>query len=310
MTLKTRKSVLVAKIEATYGTDSLPDGSNAILTHGLSVTPLEGNTVNRDRDRPTFGADEEDHSSAYQVVEFDVEYQSSGTAGDAPAFGELLRACQRDEALTALTKAEYTHNSENTDSATLKGYLDGQLHVLVGALGDVEKKLDSQGLPYLHFRFVGLWVDPASAAAPATTGWANFIKPLPVNNTHTSQLTLWGQALTLKSFNYKQGNDVQHFDNPGEDIVEIVGRKGSGRISALAVALSVKNYFKLAKENTTGALSLIHGTVAGQICEFTAPNVGLTKPSYGDDSGRMTIDAQMVFSPTAANDDESVFIFR
>lgn len=310
MSLKTRKSVIVAKKETVYGTDATPDGTNAILTHGLSITPLDGDTVSRERDRPTFGADEEEQSSAFQVAEFDVEWQSSGTAGAAPAYADLLLACQRDETVNAGIDVQYTHNSENTDSVTIKAYLDGQLHTLVGALGDVELRVSSQALPYLHFRFVGLWVDPASAAAPSPTGWANFVKPLPVNNTYTSQLTLWGQALTLKSFTYTQGNDVQHFDNPGEDLVEIVDRKGGGRLSALAVALSTKNFFKDAKENTTGALSLTHGTVAGQICEHTAPNVGLSKPAYGDDSGRMTIESQLVFSPTTANDDESVFIFR
>lgn len=306
MSLKRRKSVILLAVEAVYGVLEVLDGGDAFLTSNLRLTPLEGNTVSRNLDRPTFGASEEEHSSAYVMVEFDVEYQGSGTAGDAPAYGPAMQVCQRDEAITAATKVDYVHNSENGDSASIACYYDGQLHTLVGARGEVTLRINSQQLPYLHFRMVGLWVDPASAAAPSPTGWANFIKPHPVNNAFTSQLTLWGQPLVLKSLEYTQGNDVQHFDNPGEEQVEIIDRRGSGRISALAVALSVKNFFKDAKENTTGALAITHGLASGNICQFTAPNVSLVKPTYGDDQGRLTIDAQLVFTPTATGDDESV----
>jgi hypothetical protein len=41
MPLLTRKRLIVAKIESTYGTDPTPTGANAILVRNLEITPLE-----------------------------------------------------------------------------------------------------------------------------------------------------------------------------------------------------------------------------------------------------------------------------
>ncbi len=307
MSLQTRKRLVLAIKETVYGTDATPDGTNAMRTKDLKITPLDGNVVNRALDKSKYGADEDIQVTSFIVFEFKIEYQGGGAAGVAPAYSALLLACQRDETVVAATEVKYAHNSDNTDSLTLYGYQDGQLHKGVGCKGNVKFTVNSQGIAYLEFRFVGLWVTPSSTAAPSPSNWTNFLKPVPVNNTHTTQLSLHGQLLTLKSLEYDQGNDVQHNDDPGEESVEIVDRKGSGRISALAVAISAKDYFTTARANTTGALSLTHGTVAGEIGQFTAPAVQLIKPSYGDDNGRLTIDAELKFVPTAAEDDETLF---
>ena len=49
----TRRRLILAKIESTYGTDSSPTGSsNAILVRNLEIQPLVAETVNRDLVRP------------------------------------------------------------------------------------------------------------------------------------------------------------------------------------------------------------------------------------------------------------------
>lgn len=89
-----RKKTLLAKIESSYGVDPTPTGSsNAILTKNLQIQLMQGNTVNRDVDRPTLGNDLTYHVAPYTKITFDVELAGSGTAGVAPAYAPLLKAC-------------------------------------------------------------------------------------------------------------------------------------------------------------------------------------------------------------------------
>ena len=97
--LRTRKKLLLAKLEGTYGTDSTPTGAaNAILTQNLSIKP-QIDYVERKTDRGSMGGDLSLHTSRFLTFEFDVDLQSSGRVGTAPGWGNLLRACGFAEAV-------------------------------------------------------------------------------------------------------------------------------------------------------------------------------------------------------------------
>lgn len=89
----TRKRVILAKIESSYGTDSTPDGSNAILCKNLNFNPIQAERVNRDLQRPYFGNSEELLATTFVQADFEVEMAAAGTAGQTPAYDALLRAC-------------------------------------------------------------------------------------------------------------------------------------------------------------------------------------------------------------------------
>ncbi len=101
--LRLRIQSLLAKVEVTYGTDPTPTGAaNAILLKGKpTLTPMEAVNVKREVVRPFFGNAESLPSSIYGKLDFEVEMAGSGTAGIAPAWGPLLRACGLSETATA-----------------------------------------------------------------------------------------------------------------------------------------------------------------------------------------------------------------
>jgi hypothetical protein len=56
--------------------------------------------------------------------------------------------------------------------------LDGQRHALIGARGTFTIKADSQGIPYFHFTFTGMWVDPlTNDRAGAELHWLHDAAP-------------------------------------------------------------------------------------------------------------------------------------
>jgi len=101
--LRLQITSLLAKIESTYGTDPAPTGAaNAILLTGKpALTPIEAVNVQRGIIRPYFGNADVLPSSIYAKLDFEVEIAGSGTAGVAPAWGPLMRACGLSETITA-----------------------------------------------------------------------------------------------------------------------------------------------------------------------------------------------------------------
>ena len=84
-----RNTVILAKIETTYKTDSAPTGAaNALLVSNVTINPLNANNVNRELIRAYFGGSEDLVGTAYLEATFDVEFQSSATLGTAPAWGQ------------------------------------------------------------------------------------------------------------------------------------------------------------------------------------------------------------------------------
>ena len=94
MPLLQRKRVILAKVETTYGVDPTPTGAaNAILVRNLNVTPQDADFSDRNLVRPYIGRSEQLPAAIRAMVDFEVEMAGSGTAGVAPGYGPLLRAC-------------------------------------------------------------------------------------------------------------------------------------------------------------------------------------------------------------------------
>lgn len=300
--LRNKKTLIFAKAESVYGTPVALLAADAIRTHAAKCTPFAANAIKRDLNGSAFGNSGVIHTGAHVVLEFDVEAAGSGVAGTAPEYGVLFKACQMSETIVATTSVTYAPASNSTTSLTMYYQLDGQRHAMSGARGTFQIKLDSQGIPYFHFVFTGLWIDPVSAAdiVPDFTG---FTTPRPVSFAYTPTVTLHGLSSVFKSFTYDHANQVEFFDNPGEETVEIMDREPSGQISLLAPALSTKNYFTTAKADTVGGLTVVHGMTAGNIITLDAPNTQLETPNYGDDKGRATLDAKLDFQYSSADDE-------
>lgn len=98
----TRREVLLAKIESVYGTDPTPTGAaNAIQAYNINPTPIEQILVSRERVLPYKGNFDNLVAANYGGIEFEVEIAGAGTAGTAPGYGPLLRACGFGQALNA-----------------------------------------------------------------------------------------------------------------------------------------------------------------------------------------------------------------
>ena len=77
-----RNTAILAKIEATYGTDATPtEAANALLVSNVSINPLNAQNVSRDLIRPFLGGSEQLVGAANIELSFDVELAGAGAAG-------------------------------------------------------------------------------------------------------------------------------------------------------------------------------------------------------------------------------------
>ncbi|MEZ0147954.1 MAG: hypothetical protein AB9Q19_01340 [Candidatus Reddybacter sp.] len=303
-----RKKYILAKIEGTYGTDPTPAGADAILTKNLQISPQQGNRVGRELDRSTLGNDSEIATSRYTTLSFDVELAGSGTAGSAPGFGPLLRACGLAETLVAVTSATYAPVSSSFESTTIYYYHDGELHKLTGARGSVSFNLSKDQIPEMQFTFTGLHNDPTAPAliTPVTTA---FQTPLPVTDANTPTYTVDTFDAKAEAFSLDIANNVVYRNVVNSESVIITDRAPAGSLSFEQEVIGTKDFWAISKAGTLIAVNIVHGTAAGNIVQITGSNVQLSQPSLSDSDGLSLMNMTTLWTPTDSGDDEVSIVF-
>lgn len=274
-----REKILLVKLESTYGTDPSPTGAaNAVLAKDIVLTPMEGADLERDFERPGFGADPSVAVDLHMKITFKVELAPSGTAGTAPAWGPLVRACACAETISAGTSVTYNPISSGFESAAIWLYIGATRFRAAGSRGNVKLMFSASGIPHLEFEFLGLWSAPGEAVAPTAdlSGWP---AGRAATNANTPTFTIAGTDLVLRSLSLDMGNNVEGRFLIGGETIVISDRKGALEMTVEAVPLTTLNPFTLASNMSTVALELVHGTQAGNIATLDVPRMRMQRPS-------------------------------
>jgi hypothetical protein len=310
MALKNKQLILV-KTESAYGTDSTPlNTANAVQTGDVNITPLAGDTVQRNIVKPFFGAQQSIMVTKYVTVDFEVELAGSGTAGTAPQFGALLKACGFQEIATApsvvYTPITLSSVTQGGTSATIYFQRDSIKHVLLGARGTVNFDVTVKQLPKMKFTMTGL-LGTITDSALVTTGLTYTAAiPVAVSSTNTTPVSIHGYSPIMESFTLDIANDVKYRALVGSETVVISDRKPKGNMKFELPTLATKDFFGIAQHSTLGELSLTHGITAGNIIKFESATggLGIEAPKYADNEGVVMLDCGLTFIPTSGGNDE------
>ena len=310
MPLLTRKKLLLAKIEAAYGSDIVPDGTNAILVRNLEVVPLQSDIVQRELIRPYLGNYEQLLANTRVQVTFEVELAGSGTAGTPPAYGPILRSCALSEILGAST-VTYQPESELSgfESTTLYFFIDGIRHIITGARGTFTLNGTVGAIPTIQFTMTGIFNTPTDEALAVPT-YANQATPLIFKNGNTTSFSAFSYSGALQSIDFNIANEIIYRELiGGTKEVIITDRKPGGTLQIEAVLLATKNYFTVSTGSTTGSITFQHGTATGNIATLTMAQSDLADVSYADMNGITMLNLPYVATPTAAGNDELSLVF-
>lgn len=277
-----RNRAILAKIETTYGQDAAPTGgANAMQMTNVTFNPSVGQEETRDLVLPWMGHQGVILTGSYATLSGEIEIAGSGTAGTAPAWGPLMRACGMAEVVDAGVDVQYTPVSAGHEAASIYFNADGVRHVLIGSRGNMNFQLTPLRIPRFVFSMTGLLGTITDTPIASTLPPAGFKRPVPVNKAN-STFSLHGLAGACEGINIDLGNQVEPRFLIGHESIQQVDRQITGSAVMEAVLLAIKNWYQIAELGTLDALSAVHGTQAGNIVEFAATAVQVGRPSYGE----------------------------
>lgn len=307
MPLLLRKRLILIETEATYGTDPIPDGADAVLVRDLNITPLQSDVVSRDLVRPYLGASEQLLANTRVECTFSVELAGSGTVATAPAYGKALKACGLSETVAAGVSVTYAPVSASFSSVTIYYNIDGVLHKVTGARGTFTLNGSVGEIPTIDFTFTGIYNTPTDTAAPTPT-YANQATPVIFKNGNTDGFELLSYAGCLQSVSFDIGNTLVYREliNCTKQTL-ITDRRSTGSVTLEAVTMATKNYFTAAlTDSSLGNLLFQHGQTPGNIVDFASTKIDIGDVSYGDQDGIAMLTIPYTAVPTATGNEFSI----
>jgi hypothetical protein len=310
MPMQKNRAVVLAKIEAPYGTDSIPTGAaNAIFCEEPSVEPIL-KKLERNQTRQVMGAVAPLTIAEGVKISFSVELAGSGAAGTAPHIGPLLRACNMEETLVVDTSAAYAPSSDSfaAESVTIYFYRHLILHKVTGCRGTFKLSGKVNEIAKLMFEFTGIYNGPVDAALPSPI-YPSVVPPI----FRAAAFSLDAYAAVISALEIDLGNAIaKRMDaNADSGILEyfVSDRKVSGSIDPEVPTLATKDYWAILMAGTQTALTATVGNVAGNRCVITAPKVSISDLKYADREQILTYAMPLSFNPNAG-DDELVLTFN
>ena len=309
MPLLTRKRLILAKTESTYGTDSSPVGTDAVLVRDLSITPLQSDTVDRELIRPYFGASEQLLANTRVEVTFQVELAGSGTAGTAPTYGRVLQACAFSETVSAGVSVTYAPVSATFGSVTIFYNIDGVLHKVTGCRGTFTLNGAVGEIPTIDFTMTGIYNAPTDTAAPAVT-YSNQAAPVIFKNGNTTWFELFSYSGCLQSIELDIGNEVIYRELVGcNKEVLINNRAVTGSVVLEAPTIASKDFFTTALGTSLGNLTFQHGQTAGNIVSFASTSIDIGDVNYEDQDGIHMLSIPVTAVPTGSGNNEISIVY-
>jgi hypothetical protein len=309
MPLLTRKRLILAKTESTYGTDSSPTGTDAVLVRDLSITPLQSDAVDRELIRPYFGASEQLLANTRVEVTFQVELAGSGTAGTAPTYGRVLRACAFSETVSAGVSVTYAPVSATFGSVTIFYNIDGVLHKVTGCRGTFTLNGAVGEIPTIDFTMTGIYNAPTDTAAPAVT-YSNQAAPVIFKNGNTTGFQLFSYSGCLQSIELDIGNEVIYRELVGcNKEVLINNRAVTGSVVLEAPTIASKDFFTTALGTALGNLTFQHGQTAGNIVSFASTSIDIGDVNYEDQDGIHMLSIPVTAVPTGSGNNEISIVY-
>lgn len=303
-----KKSLLLAKLQPVAGTESAPAAAtDAILVRNLTATPLSTEMVERAFLRPFFGNSGQITTTEYAQIEAEVELAGSGTAGDVPAWGGLIRACGFSETVD-VDQITYEPVSDDFEMLTLHYFLDGVFHKITDARGTVSFDISAKGIPFIRFRFLGVYHPITDQASPAGVDYSKFSIPLGVNKKNTPEWSLGSYTGCLQSLSLDIANNLVWRSLISCESAEITERAPTGQITLQLPKISELNWAEMVRSSLLQGLTITHGITPGNIITINAPKVQLTEPTYSEDEGVAMLGMNLNIQPDQGNDEIQIIV--
>jgi hypothetical protein len=292
---------IACKVEGTEGTMETLALADAVQVYESGFNPVVDPVANR-----YLGADRSKtktlRGKRQGTITCQLPIKGSGTAGTAPEYGTLIQGCGFSETEDPGVDTTYALISTGDSSFTLGYYRDGKLNRIGGARGNM-KMIFEVGMPGLmEFSFLGGSWDDADGSL-LVPSYDTTVPPLCLGITftidsyafkpHRLELDL-GNALTLRE-------DISKASGYLSALLGV--RNPVGRIDPEDILVATYDVAGKMLSASEGALSIVLGGTAGNICTITAPKVAYTSIAPTARGEIATLDVGLELNKNSGNDE-------
>lgn len=310
-----KKTLILAKVEATSGTDAVPTGAaNAIKAFDMSITPLEMNAISVNVMAGWFGAAMSFPGASCVKCTFSILLAGAGVAATAPAWGTLLQGCASAETTGLLTpnRVEYLPATDAIKTLTIYYYDDGLLHKLVGCMGNPKLSAKVNEVPKLTFDFVGLegGAVAASNVVATLTPWKD---PVAITKANVTDINLGcsyatgvltgGTAYNSTGLTMDWGSAPKFTPMLTTEDVIFDDRKIKGAFSLELSAAQEVAMIAQIKARTVQSMGFVMGTVSGNKIMLHAPSMVLKAYKKEELNGKRLCGFDFELDPLGGNDE-------
>lgn len=296
MSMLASKKVIGIKTESAQNTLATLAATDFFNAFDVDVT-VEGEELPRDYVSSSLDPYPDIVGKGWMEAKFKRYLHYSGIAGTALApMSALLQAFGFGETVTAPNVTYAPSSNPATGffgpgkSATVITYEDGSASanglskVIKGCIGDAKIVIEAGKLVTIESTLKGIYTAVADATVPTNT--PSTTAPAVVQ---TASFSVGGYSAIIQKLEIDLGNavgektDVNSARGIGGYV--ITDRKPKGSMDPEATVVATNDWYGKFIGGTTGALSIVIGATAGNICTITMPTVQFGKPAAGKRSG-------------------------
>ena len=310
-----KRTVILAKVEATAGTDAIPTGAlNAIQVMNMTITPVDAKMVALATVTPWFGGGTDLVGARSVKCSFEVLLAGAGLAATGPAWGQLLLGCAMAEATGLLTpsRVEYDPITAGAKSLTIYYHDDGVQHKMLGCVGNVKFSAKSGDAPKLTFDFVGVDGIATAVVNPGAvlTAWkippivtkAN-VTDILIGCTYAAGILTGGTPYNSSGLTLDWGNVTAFAPLLTLEQAVLTDRNIKGTVELDLTAAQEVTQIANVKANLSTGIGFTVGTVSGNKIMVYMPAVQFLNPKKVDFNGMRLIGFDLALNPVAGNDE-------
>jgi hypothetical protein len=310
------KSVILFKLEDTYGVDITPTATDLVLC-SVPTFGITGDKKNRNYIRNSLSSAGFSVGAKRQTISFSSELKGPNTplAPDTPSYLDpILRAAGMivaDGVIGADDCLVYTPTSDMSlmKSATIYYWTDGIKHAMVGCrCTKASLNFSVDGHPSIDFEFAGLYAAPSDTSNPTIDiSTLEYMPPscLSIGMTIDSYTPVGVESITLdlgiatsEKKDMQSAGGLSAILNSGE-------RTPSLSFGIDVPALASFNPYTLWSAGTKSAVAWTIGSKGNRV-QISCPTVQWNEPKESNKDGRMIYDLSGL--PTGSDDEYSIKI--
>lgn len=305
----TKRVLVLIKKESVYGQDPTPTSTDdPVIQADLEITPeideISRPSVLGTSQLKSIGGKRRTN------LNFTTELRGSGFAGVAPTgIGAALQSCGMSETIVSATSVTYAFLMATYPSCTIWVYMDGLCFKVNGCVGNWEITGKAGEPVQIKWTMQGLYATPTDIAFPSS---ATFDATIPVVCKNLTA-TLDSYAAVMREFMLKSGHKItERGDMTGTHGIrgyQITETQPEGSLTVESTILGGKNWYTKFEADTDNALSIVLGSVAGNIVTITAAHARIKQLPYSDEDGILVSPiAFQLAASTTGNDQLSIVL--